>query len=344
MNDDFMINFTRKVNKVTISMLFLLTIASAASPDKKILNIFIFTIVAVVLVVLSYLKKCDRIIGYAVSIAMLILILLASNAAPLLPLNAVVICISALYLNKRLLLITSAFANIGIIILLLLNRIAELNYLVPSLMVINFIVIALFFITKWGMEMVTRASEKENKANQLFEELQNNMDIIKVNTSVLNNDISDCNTNLQSVQEASDGITATVQEVTKGIMGQAESIGEINNMMNEAENKISEVLNYSKKLADVSNLSSGVVIEGSEKIILMDKQMNRINISVTASLTTVEELQNNMDEVNGFLSSITQIAGQTNLLALNAAIEAARAGETGKGFAVVADEVRKLAE
>lgn len=38
----------------------------------------------------------------------------------------------------------------------------------------------------------------------------------------------------------------------------------------------------------------------------------------------------NINDINIFLESITQIANQTNLLALNAAIEAARAGESGK--------------
>jgi methyl-accepting chemotaxis protein len=55
-------------------------------------------------------------------------------------------------------------------------------------------------------------------------------------------------------------------------------------------------------------------------------------------------LAGRVNEIEGILELINDIADQTNLLALNAAIEAARAGDTGRGFAVVADEVRRLAE
>ena len=55
-------------------------------------------------------------------------------------------------------------------------------------------------------------------------------------------------------------------------------------------------------------------------------------------------LAGRINEIEGILDLINDIADQTNLLALNAAIEAARAGDAGRGFAVVADEVRRLAE
>jgi methyl-accepting chemotaxis protein len=55
-------------------------------------------------------------------------------------------------------------------------------------------------------------------------------------------------------------------------------------------------------------------------------------------------LAGRVNEIEGILALMNDIADQTNLLALNAAIEAARAGDAGRGFAVVADEVRRLAE
>lgn len=263
----------------------------------------------------------------------------------LLPFMVVVgICLASIYINKWIILVNYIGYVAIFIYMQITQQILDFPIFVMTFVVSAFAAVVMFFVALWGSELILSAQEEKVRADILLVNLQKNVDTIKINTSALNNDITECNSNLKSVQQASKGIATAVQEVTKGVVGLAESNSQINERMSEAEAKLSEVLYYSKQLADFSRDASEIVIDGSEKINHMDKQMTTISSSVSESLATVEELEKNMDQVNTFLSGITQIANQTNLLALNAAIEAARAGESGKGFAVVADEVRKLAE
>lgn len=311
---------------------------------ENIIPVILGLITSIGTAICIFKKVFENKLGYFVCVTITFIFAFAVQDSPSIVSLLIPIAISALYLNKKIIIITSVSADVSILFLIFFNRIADLHYMPSVFLIVNIVIIILLVTTKFGNDLLYKSADQVTRANQLLDKLEKLMKTIDVNTETLNGDIVDCNDNLTSMQKISTEITNTVQEITKGILGQAESTNQINEMMYDVKKQITEVFNYSKHMTEVSTKANVFVENGSSNINQMDKQMILITTSVTESLATVLELQNKMEEVNTFLSGITQIASQTNLLALNAAIEAARAGESGKGFAVVADEVRKLAE
>lgn len=92
--------------------------------------------------------------------------------------------------------------------------------------------------------------------------------------------------------------------------------------------------------ASIANSISGVVVQADQ----LRANIQRSQTDLQASSDRTQANAGRVNEIQGVVELLNDIADQTALLALNAAIEAARAGESGRGFAVVADEVRRLAE
>jgi methyl-accepting chemotaxis protein len=90
----------------------------------------------------------------------------------------------------------------------------------------------------------------------------------------------------------------------------------------------------------IADSVAGVVAQASELRANIQRAQTDLQASTDRTLANAKRV----NEIQGVLELLNDIADQTALLALNAAIEAARAGEAGRGFAVVADEVRRLAE
>jgi methyl-accepting chemotaxis protein len=92
--------------------------------------------------------------------------------------------------------------------------------------------------------------------------------------------------------------------------------------------------------ASIAKTVAAVVLQAGELRANIQRTLTDLQASRDRTLANSKRV----DQIQGVIELLNDIADQTALLALNAAIEAARAGEAGRGFAVVADEVRRLAE
>ncbi|MBO0346551.1 methyl-accepting chemotaxis protein [Roseibium limicola] len=127
--------------------------------------------------------------------------------------------------------------------------------------------------------------------------------------------------------------------------------------LDEVSQSISDASSQAANVADSSARASSsvqTVAAAAEEMVASVEEISRqvsqameiANKAVKSAedtMTIMEGLSKDAQQIGEVIELIESIADQTNLLALNATIEAARAGEAGKGFAVVASEVKNLA-
>ena len=170
------------------------------------------------------------------------------------------------------------------------------------------------------------------------------IDSIKQTSLLVTEQSEQLNLSADDVKSGSQQIAATMEELASGTETQANFATDLAETMTEFAELIQSINTSSESIGQSSKLVLEETNIGHDSMNQSIKQMDKIDQIVKDSVTKVESLDQQTQEISQLVGVVKDIADQTNLLALNAAIEAARAGEQGLGFAVVADEVRKLAE
>lgn len=346
-----MLDYTQKVNKIVTILFWIVLVAIGITIllGTSILSFgqLGFLIGITISSVFVRKKIFQKQTSYILMISGIVLIgqvIFSETASFDAPLQIIIaLCFATLYFNKVLLLIYGCTFYSLIIVAQLTVQSFTYEAFVSAMVYVAVISATLFFVCKWGEGLIQSSIKKEEHVNKLLDSLNSVMKTVKDSTASLNNDITSCNKDSGTLLDISDSMVKTIREIAAGVVSQAESIADISEAMNNADEKVEEIFRFSKELSNISSETSQTVIKSAGEIEKMDEQIDIINTTVADSLTTVNELNISMDNINSFLDSINQISEQTNLLSLNAAIEAARAGEAGRGFAVVADEVRNLA-
>ena len=356
MNETYNIKRVHKVSlAVIVSLAILIAVQSVISSGSDGYETLIQALIIIVLAVINFFLPINK---YAKGfIFTLIPVLVVSG---LFYLEAFTLdkhyiitatsAIAALYFNKKLLMGYSATINAAMILAYTLrpeNTIGvgqDLSVFISIMLIFNGSLIALFFLTKWGRELLDDANREKEQTNKLLDDLNNSLATIEKSATVLDSSVVSLKTNVNDISEGSYTLTASAQEMAKAVQDEAVSVNEVNNAMGSVLNIVHESNNTFKNISDNSQLMLEQVDTGYDRVNMINNQINIITHAIGASVQTVTDLIVNMDKINSLLEGISQISNQTNLLALNAAIESARAGEQGKGFAVVAEEVRKLAE